>query len=188
MHTLSTERLVLRPFESTDAPTVEALAGDAEVARMSNIPHPYPPGGAIEWIAAGHDASAQGQRHPFAIVRRVNGELVGCMTLLLTPEHHRAELAYWIGRPYWGQGYATEAAARVVAYAFEERGLSRVMAQAMRRNRASTRVMEKVGMAHEGTLRRHIYHWGAFEDMDVYGLLQADYAARRQGQPTLPSR
>jgi RimJ/RimL family protein N-acetyltransferase len=101
---------------------------------------------------------------------------MGCLALRVALEHRCGELAYWIGRPYWGQGYATEAGARVVAYAFEEHGLNRVMAKAMRRNRASTRVMEKLGMVHEGTLRQDIYHWGAFEDMDVYGLLRADYS------------
>jgi RimJ/RimL family protein N-acetyltransferase len=131
------------------------------------------------WIAAGHEAAAQGQRHPFASVRRLDGELVGCMTLLLLPAHHRGELAYWIGRTYWGQGYATEAGARIVAYAFDELGLNRVTAQAMRRNRASTRVMEKVGMTREGSLRQEIYHWGAFEDVAVYGLLRADYLIDR---------
>jgi ribosomal-protein-alanine N-acetyltransferase len=93
VHTLSTEHLLLRPFELTDAPVVEALAGDAAVARTSNIPHPYLPGGAGGWIAAGHEAAAQGRRYPFAIVRRLDDQLLGCMTLLLAPEHRRAELA-----------------------------------------------------------------------------------------------
>jgi ribosomal-protein-alanine N-acetyltransferase len=175
VQTLFTERLVLRPFESTDAEVVEVLAGEEEVARTTNLPHPYPPGGAREWIAAGHEAAAHGQRYPFAIVRRLDDQLVGCMTLLVAPEHRRGTLAYWIGQPYWGQGYATEAGARMVAYAFEEQDLHRVVAAAMRRNRASTRVMEKLGMVHEGTLRQDIYQWGAFEDVEVYALLRADY-------------
>jgi [ribosomal protein S5]-alanine N-acetyltransferase len=184
MQTLFTEHLLLRLFQLTDAPAVETLAGDAEVARTTNMPHPYPPGGARDFITAGHEAAAQGQGHPFAIVRRTDNQLVGCISLLLTAAHHRAELGYWIGRPYWGQGYATEAGTRIVRYAFEERQLNRVMAHAMHRNRASTRVMEKLGMTYEGTLRQEIYHWGAFEDIDVYGLLQRDYAARRQDQST----
>jgi ribosomal-protein-alanine N-acetyltransferase len=175
MQTLFTDRLVLRPFEPTDAAVVEALAGEAEVARTTYLPHPYPPGGAVPWIAAGLEASARGQKYPFAVVRRLDDQLMGCMALRVDLEHRRGELAYWMGRPYWGQGYATEAGARVVASAFEEQGLNRVMAHAMHRNRASTRVMEKLGMVYEGTLRQDIYHWGAFEDMDVYGLLRADY-------------
>jgi RimJ/RimL family protein N-acetyltransferase len=187
VQTLVTARLALRPFELTDAPLVEALAGDADVARTAFVPHPYPPGSAQGWIAAEREVAAQGQRYTFAIVRSADGQLVGCVLLMLAPKHSRAALGYWIGRPYWGQGYATEAAARVMAYAFEDLGLNRVAAQAMRRNRASTRVLEKVGMAHEGVLRQGIYHWGAFEDVDMYGVLQADYAARQQGQPDPPS-
>jgi Acetyltransferase (GNAT) domain len=64
MRSLPTERLLLRPFALTDAPIVEALAGDAEVARTSSVPHPYPPGGARDWIAAGHEAAAQGRSQP----------------------------------------------------------------------------------------------------------------------------
>ncbi|HEX9058018.1 MAG TPA: GNAT family N-acetyltransferase [Ktedonobacterales bacterium] len=177
MQTLATERLVLRPFELTDATVVEALAGDVEVARTSNVPHPYPVGGARAWITAELEAAAHGLRESFAIVRCADGQLVGCMMLGLAPAHRRAALGYWIGRPFWGQGYATEAGARVVAYAFEERALHRVMAHVIRHKRASTRVLEKLGMVHEGTLRQHLYHWGTFEDVDVYGLLQVDYAA-----------
>jgi RimJ/RimL family protein N-acetyltransferase len=183
VHTLSTKHLLLRPFKLTDGPAIEALAGDAEVARTAFVPHPYPPGSAQEWIAGEHEAAAQGQRYTFAIVRRADGELVGCVLLMLAPKHRRAELGYWIGRPYWSKGYATEAGACVVAYAFEELGANRVAARGMSRNRASMRVMEKIGMVHEGTLRQEIYHWGAFEDVEVYGLLQADYAAHHQGQP-----
>ncbi len=176
MQTLLTDRLLLRPFEDTDDSVVEALAGDVAVARTSNIPHPYPVGGAHTWIVAGREAAAQGQRYPFAVVRRADAQLVGCMTLLLDHEHRRAELAYWIGHPYWGNGYATEAGKAIVAFAFETLKLNRVTGHAMRRNPASTRVMEKLGMAHEGTLRQEIYHWEAFEDIEVYGALAIDHA------------
>lgn len=101
------------------------------------------------------------------------------MTLLVAQAHRRGELAYWIGRPYWRQGYATEAAARVLAFAFNVLDLNRVTGQAMRRNPASTRVPGKLEMTREGTLCQEIYHWGAFEDIAVFGLLKADYLARQ---------
>lgn len=183
MQSFTTARLLLRPFELTDAPTIEALAGDEEVARTTNLPHPYPPGSASHWIMAGHEAAARGLRYPFAIVRNIDHQLVGAMTLLMAPEHRRAELGYWIGRPYWGQGYATETARRVTAHAFDDLGVNKVTGRALHYNRASTRVMEKVGMFHEGTLRQDIYHWDAFEDIDVYGLLRTEYVAQRQGTP-----
>jgi [ribosomal protein S5]-alanine N-acetyltransferase len=151
MDALLTDQLLLRPFEEADAPVVETLASDAAVAKTSNIPHPYPVGGARSWIAAGLEAVAQGERFPFALIRRSDAQLVGCMTLLVAAEHRSAEVAYWIGHPYWGQGYATEAGQAVLTFAFETLQLNRVSGHAMRRNPASTRVMEKLGMAHEGT-------------------------------------
>jgi len=182
--TFQTRRLVLRPFKLGDAPRVEALAGDADVARTTFLPHPYPKGAAEDWIRSGHQAMKQGQGYPFAMVSQADGQLVGCMSLLISPPHQRGTLAYWVGRPYWGQGYATEAAERVVQFGFEELHLNRIAAAAMRRNRGSTRVMEKVGLEYEGTLRQDILHWGAFEDIDQYGLLRRDYLAlEQQHQP-----
>jgi RimJ/RimL family protein N-acetyltransferase len=172
MPTFETARLLLRPFEPGDAVAVHMLAGDAEVARTSHIPHPYPPGAAEAWIAAGLEAAAHGSAYPFALALRAHGRLIGCVTLLVVAEHRRGGLAYWVGRQFWGQGYATEAGTRVVRFGFEELRLNRTVAGAMTRNRASTRVMEKLGMRYEGTLRQEIWHWGAFEDVDQYGLLR----------------
>ncbi|PWT74409.1 MAG: GNAT family N-acetyltransferase [Chloroflexi bacterium] len=179
MPTFLTERLVLRPFELADAPTVETLAGDEDVARTTFIPHPYPKGAAAHWIESGHQAMEQGTGYPLAMRLRLDNQLVGCMSLLISPEHQRGTLAYWVGRPYWGQGYATEAARRVVAFGFDELHLHRIGAAALHRNRASTRVMEKAGLQCEGTLRDDLLHWGVFEDVDYYGLLQRDYLACR---------
>ncbi|WP_213586617.1 GNAT family N-acetyltransferase [Paenibacillus sp. J2TS4] len=77
-----------------------------------------------------------------------------------------------MGKPYWKSGYCTEAAARVVQFAFDELGLNRVFATAM--TPASYKVMEKMGMKHEGILRHHIRKGDAFEDLRYYGLLRSD--------------
>jgi [ribosomal protein S5]-alanine N-acetyltransferase len=177
MPTFLTERLVLCPFELGDALTVEILVGDVEVARTSLIPHPYPQGAALQWIQGGHLAEEEGRGYPLAMRLRQDNLLVGCMSLLITLEHQRGTLAYWVGRPYWGHGYATEAARRVVEYGFGELNLHRIAASALHTNRASTRVMEKAGLKYEGTLHEELLHWGAFEDIDYYGLLYRDYLA-----------
>jgi RimJ/RimL family protein N-acetyltransferase len=175
MPTFLTDRLVLCPFDLSDALTIETLVGDPEVARTSLIPHPYPQGAAQQWIQGGHLATEEGRGYPLAMRRRQDNLLVGCMSLLITPEHQRGTLAYWVGRPYWGQGYATEAARRVVAFGFTDLQLHRIAASALHTNRASTRVMEKAGLRYEGTLREELLHWGAFEDIDYYGMLRRDY-------------
>jgi RimJ/RimL family protein N-acetyltransferase len=173
--TLETQRLTLRAFTRADAPIVQRLAGDRAIADTTlNIPHPYGNGVAESWIAS-HDAlRAQGSRVTFAVVRRSDDVLVGAITLTLHPERHRAELGYWIGRPYWGNGFATEAARAIVAYGFAALGLHRVHASHLARNPASGRVMQKIGMTREGTLRSHVRKWGVFEDIVIYGILREE--------------
>jgi [ribosomal protein S5]-alanine N-acetyltransferase len=78
-------------------------------------------------------------------------------------------------RKHWGRGYATEAAAEVIRYGFEECGLQRIFAGCFLRNPASGRVLEKVGMQREGTLRRHQMKWGEPLDIAFYGLLREEW-------------
>ncbi|MEO8295316.1 MAG: GNAT family protein [Gemmatimonadota bacterium] len=78
----------------------------------------------------------------------------------------------WIGKPYWGQGYSTEAVAEIIRYDFEDRKLHRVYAHHLTRNAASGRVMQKAGMVHEGRLVQHLLRGGVFEDLELYGVVR----------------
>jgi len=95
--------------------------------------------------------------------------------LTLSEAHNHGELGYWIGKPFWGRGYATEAAAAVLRFGFETLQLNRIHAAFMEHNPASGRVMEKIGMSHEGTLRQHMKKWDRFYDVIKYGILKSDY-------------
>ena len=172
---LETPRLLLRPFTLTDAPEVQRLAGAPEIAEMTlNVPHPYADGMAEAWIG-GHAARfAAGEAVTFAIAARDEGRLLGCIGLVMAPRHHRAELGYWLGVPFWNQGYMTEAAGAVVSYAFGTLSLHKITASHLARNPASGRVMEKIGMTREGVLRQHAVKNGRLEDLVVYGLLSSD--------------
>lgn len=110
----------------------------------------------------------------FAVTLRASSELVGACGLHGRQTGATAELGYWIGKPFWGRGYATEAARAVVAYGFDTLGLHRVFAMAYSRNPTSSRVLEKLGMRWEGRLREHIEKWGHFEDADVWGILAGE--------------
>jgi RimJ/RimL family protein N-acetyltransferase len=156
---------------------VEQLAGDRAIAAGTLlIPHPYPPGAAATWISSHAEAWAHGRALDLAVERRSDGALVGAIGLGLEPDHARAQLGYWIGRPYWGNGYATEAAREVVRYAFEELGLERVYAFRFSTNPASGRVLEKIGMKHEGVRRAHSLKWGRRLDEDAYGILREEFS------------
>ncbi|HEX8274993.1 MAG TPA: GNAT family N-acetyltransferase [Longimicrobiaceae bacterium] len=175
---LAGARLDLRPFRPGDAPAVQALAGAREIADTTlTIPHPYGDGLAEQWIATHAPAWAAGARASFAVVERASGQLVGAIGLALRPEHARAEMGYWIGLPFWNRGYATEAAALLLGFGFEELGLHRVHARHFARNPQSGRVMRKLGMRHEGRLRQHVRRWGSPEDLEQYGILRDEWRA-----------
>ncbi len=177
---LETERLILRPFTLDDAPRVQKLAGDMAVASTTLlIPHPYKDGLAEEWIGAHQEKFEKGTETVFAITLKSKALLVGAMGLHMNPRHENAELGYWIGKPYWNKGYATEAAQAVLDYAFTALNLHRVHASHFTRNPASGRVMQKISMKHEGCRRQHVKRWDVFEDIEVYGVLRTEFAASR---------
>ena len=174
--TLLTERLILRSLTLEDAADVQRLAGERDVAStLIRIPHPYEDGVAEEWIRSCYTTFESEAGVHFAITLQTEGSFIGTMGLELDREHERAELGYWIGKPYWGSGYATEAAKAVVAHGFQVLKLNRIYAYYFTRNPASGRVLEKIGMRYEGCRRRHTKKWGNFEDSIGYGMLKADY-------------
>jgi ribosomal-protein-alanine N-acetyltransferase len=173
--TLVTERLSLRPFDVADAPTVQRLAGDRVVARYTlTVPHPYPDGAAEEWIRGHAPAWAEGRSISCAIERRSDCSLMGAIGLTIDRDNSLAEIGYWIGAPYRGEGYATEAARELVRFAFDTLKLNRVIARHFGSNDASGRVMQKIGMKLEGTLRQQLRKWDVLEDIVVYGILASD--------------
>jgi [ribosomal protein S5]-alanine N-acetyltransferase len=176
--TLTTPRLLLRPFALGDAPDVQRLAGAREVASTTlNIPHPYAAGMAEQWIATHQESYARGEFVIFAIVLRANQALIGATSLHIHRPHVQAELGYWIGTAYWNHGYCSEAAQAVLRYGFDVLGLHRIHASYMTRNPASGRVMQKIGMTYEGCLRQHVQKWGIFEDIAIYGILRSEALA-----------
>ena len=176
MPTLRTQRLVLRPFTLDDAPAVQQLASAYEVALNTlMIPHPYPPGAAEWWIGTHRADFDEDRMIHFAID---DGQVAGAMALVNKGDAI-AEIGYWIGVPFWGRGYASEAARAVVRYGFEERGLHRVFAQHFTRNPASGRVLQNAGMIYEGTLRQAIKKWDEYVDVACYGILRADFNGSR---------
>ena len=173
---LLTEKLLLRSLTLEDAQDVQHLAGERDIAStLSNMPHPYEDGMAEEWIRSCSGKFEKDEALNFAIIRRTDKKLIGEIELRLDRENESGELGYWIGKPYWNCGYATEAARAVVAYGFEVLKLNRVHAKHFKRNAASRRVLEKIGMCYEGCLRQHVKKWGNFEDIIGYGMLKADY-------------
>lgn len=144
---LESERLILRPARPSDIQSMTVWLSDFDVARMtSRVPHPY------------HEADAEafftrdaGDSHAFAIQRRGDGVFMG-MTGLHPADDF--EFGYWLGKPFWGFGYATEAAYRLARFAFEDLGQETVHAGWFYDNPASGNVLAKLGARHNGSRMR----------------------------------
>ncbi len=167
--TLETQRLTLRPFTAADAGDTRRLAGDRDVAATTlRIPHPYLHEEAEAWIATHRPGWRDGTLCNCAIVRSADASLLGCVGLIIDPGSQSAELGYWIGKPYWNRGYATEAARALMQYGFETLGLTEIHARHMSRNVASGRVIRKLGMNYTERREKDVERWGVLEDMDHY--------------------
>jgi RimJ/RimL family protein N-acetyltransferase len=142
---IRTQRLSLRPLDHADAVAMSRLAGDFDVASMTGtIPHPYSESAARAWV----DRVGQGEEGVvFAVTR--DGKLIGCSGYMPMDADH-AELGYWIGKPYWGAGYATEAVRAVIAHAFDTHGFTYIRAGHFVDNSGSRRVLGKLGFTPEG--------------------------------------
>ncbi len=172
---IETARLKLRPYTDADIPHLIPLIGAREVAATTaRIAHPYSEQDAREFIAESH----RDDKIWLAITLRSDGHLCGGIGLRLESEHQRAELGYWIGVPYWGHGYATEAARAMICHGFEVIKLHRILATCMTHNPASSKVLVKLGMRHEGCMREHQYKWGRFVDVECYGILRREWESR----------
>lgn len=178
MH-LETDRLILRPLELEDAPAIQRLVSVREIAATTlNIPHPYPEGAAEAFIKTSHEHRDQGTAYTFGIVRTADSAFLGSIGLRVKREYERAELGYWIGVPYWNQGYTTEAARRMIDFGFSYLGLNRIYATYFTSNPASRRVMEKAGMVYEATLPQHVRRFDKFHDLGYCGILRSMWLPR----------
>lgn len=178
--TLYTERLILRSFTLEDAADVQRLASDPDVASTTDaIEHPYQDGTAEEWLQGCHEWFEDGERINFAVALKTDGTLIGTVALVLRIHlpYKDAELGYWIGKPYWNCGYATEAAKAVVAYGFHEHDIESVYAYYFKRNPASGRVLEKIGMHYAEYIPKDPKRY-FFEDTIRYRILKCEFAEK----------
>ena len=170
--------VVLRVFAPGDAARVTELCGDPDVAlSTAEIPHPYPVGAASAWIATHRDAREAGTAWTYAITCGDDGALVGAIDLRpgIDPT---GNVGYWIGRPYWGRGYATTAVRALLAMAFLGVEIDVLGATHLVRNPASGRVLEKCGMSLVRRERRR-HRDGPEEEMCVWSITREQWSALR---------
>ena len=175
--TIRTERLLLRPFSFRDVDDVLAYASDPEWSRFLPVPSPYTIKDAEEFVARRVLRIAD-EGEGFAI--ESGGVVVGAIALRVEPAASLASLHYSIARKLWNRGLMTEAAQAVVDWGFEEFGLAKIYSWADVENVGSCRVMEKVGMTREGTLRNHGVDRTVRQDYHYYGILRCEWENGRR--------
>lgn len=152
---LRSGRILLRPLARDDAPRIQALLDDFDVVRwMSRIPFPYGVSDALHFIEGVAPSEVS-----WAVDAAGEG-LAGIGGFAFRPDRSDVELGYWLGRPFWGRGYATEAARLMLGHAWDA-GARRVLSGCFEGNARSQRVLEKCGFRVVGRSARFSLARGA---------------------------
>lgn len=170
-----TEHLWLRPLGPQDAPRAAELLSPPEVREhLSLVEAPDE-----KTLGAMYQSSVElfrsGEAYYFALCLHGETELVGTMGIRFRQNPHHANLGYWLGRDYWGQGWMGEAVAAAQAVSFEDCFAVRCEALVKVENQGSRRVLERAGFHLDGILRRNTQRGGAWLDECFYTCLEDDW-------------
>jgi RimJ/RimL family protein N-acetyltransferase len=181
---LRTERLLLRAYREEDFPALYAMRSDVENARYVYWA-PQTEEEVRETLArkiASVAIRAEGDVLALAVEHRASGEVVADVILCwISAEHALGEVGYVVHPDHAGQGYATEATRPLLAVAFDELGLHRVIGRLEARNAASARVLEKLGFRREAHLVENEFVKGEWQSELVYAILDREWRASRAG-------
>ncbi|MEH6892339.1 GNAT family protein [Bacillus sp. JJ864] len=174
--TLITERLCLRPLAIEDAPDVFEYASNPEISTYTVwYPHEILQESQI-FVQSILDQYESGEMAIYGIELKEEKKIIGtCGFIEYDENHHKAELAYALSPNYWGQGFATEAAMACISYGFEKLQLNRIEAGCHASNAQSERVMKRLGMQYDGTMRKDMFVKGAYRDTKIYSILREEY-------------
>ena len=191
---IATPRLVLRPLESRHADELFPFASDPDVARMMSWNPHRDPDETREWVDGRIADRTKGVDLVWAIEQQ--GNAIGCVGLgnlkwtFRAWRIDRAELGYWLGEPFWGQGLMSETAHAVTAWAFDTLGLHKITIGCIDGNTASQRIIEKLGCRFLATFEDDVWLDGRWWNHRRYELLASEWndSARTQrfSRPRLP--
>ena len=169
-----TNRLKLRRINTSDIEAIAELANYPEISSFTmRMPYPSSQDFIRNWIE--QDLAFNSDDSGFFVIHiKDSNVIIGVIGLEIDLKNENAELGYWLGINYWGQGFCTEAAKDILQYGFDKLMLNRIWTFYIEGNDSSKRVLEKIGMTYEGTFRKHIKKSGIFKDLFYYSKLKSD--------------
>jgi ribosomal-protein-alanine N-acetyltransferase len=169
-------RLLLRIPEPADASAIALALRDRKVTRPITLPARYSIRDAREFIRRSRQGRKDGSKCSLSIILRRSGELIGgCGLDQIRFDHRNAHVGYWIARPHWGKGYASEAASMLIRAGFRELGLHRVHTGVFPDNPRSIRVLRRLGFRTEGRARQAGLVDGRYRDLVLFGLVRSEF-------------
>lgn len=182
--TTSQARVFLRLPKPEDIPVIYKLVRDPKVLRYTLVPYPYFKRHAVDFVEMSSRSLKERSAYIFVIIEKESNQMVGAVGLhLVTQVHKKAELGYWMGKPFRGMGYTTEASRMLIEYGFKNLKLERIYAYAMTDNPDSQRVLKKCGFLKEGLLRHHIKRQGRWRDLYAYAILKSEWKKIKRSKP-----
>lgn len=177
-----TDQLIIRPYTSADANAVLNTIGKYQIYQTTyGIPYPCDIKYVKKWIKNIISSASMNKSYEYAVINKYNGTYMGNVGLInIDLKSKRCDISYFIDPIYHNHGIATEAGAVMIKYAFEQLGMLRVGGMCMEHNKASARVMEKLRMTYEGTLRNYFVKDNAVVNARMYSILLQEYQSFSQ--------
>ena len=171
---LLTAQLILRPMEARDAGAIARHLSEWDIVKQTaTVPFPYDERSALTWIARVRRRHAEGREYAFAITAPGHDELMGATSLSFTsdPVSGRVgEIGYWLGLPFWGRGYASEAVQTVTRFGLDTLGLDSIEAVVFKENKKSARVLQRCGYRLLRSETRHYADRGGRRKVCLFGV------------------
>ncbi len=169
----------LRKLKASDALPFSKHANDREVSLYTKIPHPYGMQDALDFIKSTHRVMRNGEAVKLGIELKETGEIVGVISLSdIDHVNKKAELSYWLAKPYWGKKIMKEAICLVLNFGFHELKLNKVYATVMHPNITSARLLENSYFQYEGKMRQDVFLNGQWLDHFLYSVLKDEFIVK----------
>jgi RimJ/RimL family protein N-acetyltransferase len=174
---LNGEKVILRKLKTSDAESIYKHINHKDIVRYTmNIPWPYTPEHAVQFIKISKKEYQKGNGLNLGITLKEQDNVIGIMSFnKIDLKNKNAEVGYWLGKEYWRKGVAKEALILILKYAFDELKLERIGSKVFHSNKASYGLLLRMGFKQEGVSRKDVFQNNKWYDHLMFGLLKEEF-------------